>query len=106
MAKVVLLAPGESILATFSAKLSDAAAKRLEALGVEVRVGRAVDKIDDEGVIADGERIASKTVIWTAGVTPSPAGKWLGVEMDRAGRVRIQGDLRVPGHPEIMVVGD
>src|SRR6266403_1604508 len=51
-------------------------------------------------------RIASKTVIWTAGVTPSPAGKWLGVETDRAGRVRIHPDLRVPNHPEIFVVGD
>jgi NADH dehydrogenase FAD-containing subunit len=45
-------------------------------------------------------------VIWTAGVTPSPAGKWLGVETDRAGRVRIQPDLRVPNHPEIFVIGD
>jgi NADH dehydrogenase FAD-containing subunit len=53
-----------------------------------------------------GERILSKTVIWTAGVTPSPAGKWLNVETDRAGRVRIQQDLSVPGHPEIFVVGD
>src|SRR5204863_2366107 len=53
-----------------------------------------------------GERIASKTVIWTAGVAPSPAGKWLSAETDRAGRVRIQKDLTVPGHPEILVVGD
>jgi NADH dehydrogenase FAD-containing subunit len=53
-----------------------------------------------------GERIASKTVIWTAGVAPSPAGKWLNVETDRAGRVRIQKDLTVPGHVEIFVVGD
>jgi len=53
-----------------------------------------------------GERILSKTVIWTAGVEPSPAGKWLGVETDRAGRVRVQKDLTVPGHPEIFVVGD
>ena len=56
--------------------------------------------------MAAGERIASKTVIWTAGVAPSPAGKWLGAETDRAGRVRIQRDLTVPGHPEILVVGD
>src|SRR5258708_19460149 len=53
-----------------------------------------------------GERCASKTVIWRAGVTPPPAGKWLGVEIDRAGRVRIQPDLRVPNHPEIFVIGD
>ncbi len=53
-----------------------------------------------------GERIASKTVIWTAGVAPSPAGKWLKADTDRAGRVRVRQDLSVPGHPEIFVVGD
>ena len=57
-------------------------------------------------MIVAGERIASKTVIWTAGVAPSPAGKWLDAETDRAGRVRVQRDLRVPGYPEIFVVGD
>ena len=71
-----------------------------------MRLGHGVDKIDDEGVIVGGERIASKTVIWTAGVAPSPAGKWLGVETDRAGRVKVQPDLTVPGHPQILVVGD
>jgi NADH dehydrogenase FAD-containing subunit len=57
-------------------------------------------------VIVAGERIASRTVIWTAGVAACPAGKWLAAEMDRAGRVKIQPDLSVPGHPEIFVVGD
>jgi NADH:ubiquinone reductase (H+-translocating) len=57
-------------------------------------------------VVVGGERIASKTVIWTAGVAPSPAGKWLQAETDRAGRVRIQSDLTIPGHPEIFVIGD
>jgi len=75
-------------------------------LGVEVRLGHAVDQIDADGIMVAGERIASKTVIWTAGVSPSPAGKWLNVETDRAGRVRIQKDLTVPGHVEILVVGD
>src|SRR5205807_3589161 len=94
------------VLGTFAEGLSEAAKKHLEELGVEVRLGHGVDKIDDEGVIVGGERIASKTVIWTAGVAPSPAGKWLGVETDRAGRVKVQADLTVPGHPEIFVVGD
>ncbi|MEY2394262.1 MAG: hypothetical protein QOF94_607, partial [Acidobacteriaceae bacterium] len=85
---------------------SKAAKQRLEKLGVEVRLGHSVDQIDAEGVIVAGERIASKTVIWTAGVAPSPAGKWLNIETDRAGRVRIQKDLTVPGHVEIFVVGD
>ena len=75
-------------------------------MGVEVQLGHGVDQIDAHGVVVAGERIASKTVIWTAGVAPSPAGKWLKVETDRAGRVRIQKDLTVPGHPEIFVVGD
>jgi NADH dehydrogenase len=65
-----------------------------------------VDLIDADGVVVAGERIASKTVIWTAGVAPSPAGKWLKAPTDRAGRVRVQPDLSVPGHPEIFVVGD
>ena len=86
--------------------LSNAAKKHLEKLGVEVRLNHAVDKIDGEGVIVNGERIASKTVIWTAGVAPSPAGKRLGVQTDRAGRVRVQNDLPVPDHPEIFVIDD
>ena len=105
-ARIVLLDAGPKVLGTFAPALSASAKKRLEKLGVEVRLGHAVEKIDEEGVIVAGERIASKTVIWTAGVAPSPAGKWLGVETDRAGRVRVQGDLRVPGHPEIFVIGD
>ena len=87
-------------------ELSAAAKKRLESLGVEVRLGHSVDQIDGDGVIVAGERILSKTVIWTAGVAPSPAGKWLNVGTDRAGRVRVEPDLSVPGHPEIFVVGD
>src|SRR5215472_11447706 len=105
-ARVVLVDKGPRVLGTFSEHLSQAAKQRLESLGVEVRLGQGVDQIDGDGVVVAGERIASKTVIWTAGVAPSPAGKWLNVETDRAGRVRIQKDLTVPGHPEILVVGD
>ena len=105
-ARIVLVDMANRVLGTFAEDLSDAARKRLETLGVEVRLGHGVDQIDDEGVIVGGERIASKTVIWTAGVAPSPAGKWLGVETDRAGRIKVQPDLTVPGHPEIFVVGD
>ena len=54
--------------------------------GVEVRLGHSVDQIDADGIVVAGDRIASRTVIWTAGVAPSPAGKWLNVETDRAGR--------------------
>ncbi len=105
-ARIVLIDAAPKVLGTFAPDLSGAAEKHLQKLGVEVRLGHAVDKIDGEGVIVAGERIASKTVIWTAGVAPSPAGKWLGVETDRAGRVRVQTDLSVTGHPEIFVIGD
>ncbi|MBV8212075.1 MAG: NAD(P)/FAD-dependent oxidoreductase, partial [Verrucomicrobia bacterium] len=105
-ARVVLVDRSKRVLGTFTESLSAAAQDRLKSLGVEILLDRSVDEIDEEGVIVAGERIASKTVIWTAGVTPSPAGKWLQVETDHAGRVRIQKDLTVPGHPEVFVVGD
>jgi len=104
--RIVLVDMASRVLGTFAEDLSEAARKHLEQLGVEVRLGHGVDQIDEDGVIVGGERIASKTVIWTAGVAPSPAGKWLAVETDRAGRVKVQPDLTVPGHPEIFVVGD
>jgi NADH dehydrogenase len=105
-ARIVLIDMNSRILGSFSESLSKKAQRRLEKLGVEVRLGLGVDQIDADGVTVAGERVASKTVIWTAGVTPSAAGKWLNVLTDRAGRVRIQSDLSVPEHPEIFVVGD
>ncbi|MGA7842589.1 MAG: NAD(P)/FAD-dependent oxidoreductase, partial [Candidatus Acidiferrales bacterium] len=105
-ARIVLVDMAPRVLPPFSEDLSKAARQRLEKLGVEVRLGHSVDQIDADGIVVAGERIASKTVIWTAGVAPSPAGKWLRAETDRAGRVRTQKDLTVPGHPEIFVVGD
>src|ERR1700688_4144346 len=105
-ARIVLVDMAPRVLGTFSEDLSRAAKARLESLGVEVRLGHGADQIDADGVIVAGERIASKTVIWTAGVAPSPAGKWLNVATDRAGRVRVQGDVSVLGSPEVFVVGD
>jgi len=105
-ARIVLVDMAPRVLPPFSEDLSEAAKRRLEKLGVEVRLGHSVDRIDADGIVVAGERIPSKTVIWTAGVAPSPAGKWLKVETDRAGRVRVQNDVAVPGHPEIFVVGD
>jgi len=105
-ARIVLVDMAPRVLPPFSEGLSKAAKERLEKLGVEIRLGHSVDQIDAHGIVVAGERIASKTVIWTAGVAPSPAGKWLKVETDRAGRVRVQNDLSVPGHPEVFVIGD
>ena len=75
-ARIVLIDQSPRVLGSFSEQLSSAARKRLEKLGVEILVGRSVKKMDATGVIAGGERIVSNTVIWTAGVTPSPAAKW------------------------------
>ena len=105
-ARIVLVDMANKVLGPYAETLSQAAKQRLEKLGVEVRLGHGVDRIDEDGVVVAGERISSKTVIWTAGVAPSPAGRWLNVDTDRAGRVRVQPDLTVPTRPEILVVGD
>jgi NADH dehydrogenase FAD-containing subunit len=105
-AHIVLVDMGKRPLGTFAEELSEAAKQRLLRLGVDVRLGKAVRSIDADGAVVGDERIPSKTVIWTAGVAPSPAGKWLGCEVDRAGRVRIRQDLTVQDHPEIFVIGD
>jgi NADH:ubiquinone reductase (H+-translocating) len=105
-ARIFLVDMAPRVLGPFSEDLSKAAKERLESLGVEVRLGHGVDQIDADGVVVAGERIASKAVIWTAGVTPSPAGKWLAVETDRTGRVRVEKNLTVQEYPEIFVVGD
>jgi NADH dehydrogenase len=76
------------------------------AVSAPIGMGHGVDQIDEDGVIVAGQRIASRTAIWTARVAPSPAGKWLVVDADRAGRVKAQTDLTVPGHPEIFIIGD
>jgi NADH dehydrogenase FAD-containing subunit len=105
-ARIILVQSGTRILPTFHEKLSRAAHERLEELGVEIRTGARVTGVDSKGVTIGDERISSRTVIWTAGVTPSPAGKWLGVSTDKSGRVIVQPDCSVPGHPEIFVIGD
>jgi NADH dehydrogenase FAD-containing subunit len=103
--KVVLVAP--HVLATFCDKLSGAAYRRLIELGVDVRLGARVEVVDEHGVIlGNGERILAGAVFWAAGVEPSPAGKWLDAETDRAGRVRVRPDLTVAGNSEIFVIGD
>src|ERR1700729_2786764 len=105
-AHIVLADMASRPLGTFSEKLSEAARQHMVSLGIDVRLGKPVQAIDGDGVVIGDERIHAKTVVWTAGVAPSPAGKWLGCAVDRAGRVRIQPDLSIPGHPEIFVVGD
>ncbi|MGH7897352.1 MAG: NAD(P)/FAD-dependent oxidoreductase, partial [Candidatus Binatia bacterium] len=79
---------------------------QLERLGVEVLSAKAVTGIDEGGVSAGAERIAARTVLWAAGVAASPLARTLGVPLDRSGRVLVEPDLSVPGHPEAFVIGD
>ena len=80
--------------------------RRLEQLGVEVRLGEPVTAIDLSGVKIGAARIEARTVIWAAGVAASPAGHWIGAKCDRVGRIEVDPDLAVPGHPEIFAIGD
>jgi NADH:ubiquinone reductase (H+-translocating) len=105
-ARIILAEASPRILATFPEELSHKAQQRLESLGVEVRTGQPVSAIDEATVVIGKSRIPCRTVIWTAGVTPSPAGRWLNAPTDKAGRVRVEPNCSVPGHPEIFVIGD
>ncbi len=106
MSRILLVEAGPRLLAAFPESLARKAQRELEHLGVEVKIGEAVEGVDIDGVIIAGQRLATQTVIWAAGVKASPAGKWLCAETDRAGRVLVERDLTVPGHPEIFVIGD
>jgi len=106
-ARVVLVEAGSSILSTFPGKLRDAARRSLRRLGVEVMEDTRVTGVDDHGVIIEpGGRVVAGTVLWTAGVAASPLVSTLGAPLDRAGRVLVEPDLTMPGHPEVFIVGD
>lgn len=105
-AKIILLEAGPRVLSSFSEKLSTAAEHSLKRLGVDVRVKTRVTGVGVDGVQTDAGFLASRTVLWGAGVAASPLSKSLGVELDRAGRVRVGRDLSVPGQPEAFVIGD
>jgi NADH dehydrogenase len=105
-AQIVLVEAGPTILATFPEKLRRAARQALERLRVEVRENTAVTDVDPHGVWFGGERLAAGTILWAAGVAASPLVRSLGAAIDRAGRVLVQPDLSIPGHPEVSVVGD
>jgi len=104
--RVLLLEGGPTVLSTFPEVLRDAARRDLERLGVEVRTGTLVTRIGPGIVEAGEERIEAETVLWAAGVAASPLGAALGAPVDRVGRVLIQPDLTIPGHPDVFVIGD
>jgi NADH dehydrogenase len=113
-ARILLVEASDRVLTTFSRRLSERAARQLTRLGATVLTGRTVIEIDAEGVTIEGggmhERIATRNVIWAAGVTASSLASRLahltGADRDRAGRVVVEPDLTLPGHPEVFALGD
>ena len=106
LARVILIEGGPRILSMFSPKLSSKAMRDLEGLGVQVWTSSIVKNIDENGVEVGDERINAATVLWAAGVQASSLGSKLGFEVDRSGRVMVEPDLSVQGHPNIFVAGD
>jgi NADH dehydrogenase len=106
-ARVFLVENSERVLTVFDESLSKSAGRQLEAIGVSLKLNVQASAVDAEGVtMSTGERIPAKTVVWAAGNKASPLGASLGVPLDRGGRVIVEPDLSVPGHPEIFVIGD
>jgi NADH:ubiquinone reductase (H+-translocating) len=104
--RIILVEAGPRLLPSFPEDLSEDATRRLKELGVEVRLGEPITAIDSSGVNIDTTRIEARTVIWAAGVAASPAGHWISAKCDRVGRIEVNADLSVPGHPEIFAIGD
>ncbi len=103
---IVLVEGGPRILATYAEDLSRSAQEQLNHLGVEVRTSATVTRIEPGAVYVGATRLPATVVLWAAGVAASPLGKKLGAPVDRAGRVLVQPDLSLPGHPEVFVIGD
>ena len=105
-ARIILLEGGPRVLPAFPEDLSASAHRQLEELGVDVRTNAMVTGIEPGAVTVGGEKIPAAVVLWGAGVAASPLGKMLGAPTDRAGRVLVEPDLSLPGHPEVFVAGD
>lgn len=104
--RVVLIEGIDRVLSTFDPELSDYTLKALQEMGVEVELGQMVSEIDADGVSFGDQRIETKTIVWAAGVAASPVAQWLGLEGDKAGRIKVEPDLSVPGLPDVYVIGD
>jgi NADH dehydrogenase len=105
-AKILLYEAEARVLPMYPEALSAKAERHLEGLGIKVHTGTRVTLIDAEGIVAGGQRVFAGTVLWSAGVRASPAGRWLGTATDKSGRVIVNPDLSIPGHPEVFVIGD
>ena len=105
-ARILLYEAGPRILPAYPEVLSRKAQQHLERLGVEVFLSAPVTSVDSDGIVVGGHRVPAGTVLWGAGVLASPAGRWLGAETDKSGRIMVGPDLSVPGHPEVFAIGD
>jgi NADH dehydrogenase len=105
-ARILLIEAGPTLLSTFPEHLREAARRDLERLGVEVITGTAVTDVQNSAVVVGGKRIDAATILWAAGVAASPLATTLGARLDRAGRVFVNPDLTIEGHPELFVIGD
>jgi len=106
-ARIMLIDAGPRLLAAYPESLSKHAQSDLERLGVEIRLNALVTGVDERGLtLKSGDRIEAATRLWAAGVQASPLGRGMGVEVDRAGRVLVNPDLSIPGHPNVFVAGD
>jgi NADH dehydrogenase len=106
LARIILIEAGPRILPSFDERLASRAVRDLESLGVQVWIESAVTNIDAGGLDIGSERLACRTILWAAGVRASSLGQQLGAELDRQGRVVVEPDLSLPGHPEVFVAGD
>jgi NADH dehydrogenase len=104
--RILLIEGGPRVLPAYTEELSRKAEDQLRSLGVEVHTSQMVSRVEPGAVWVGNGRIPAAVVLWAAGVAASPLGKKLGVPVDRAGRVLVQPDLSVPGHPEVRVIGD
>ncbi len=104
--RVVLIEGGPRVLAAFDPELSERARQSLHEMGVEMLTNAPVTANDDHGVAIGATRIEASTVLWAAGVRASPLCERLGLPVDRSGRVQVEADCSVPGHPEVFVIGD
>ncbi len=106
LTRIFILEAADRILGTFAPELSSKATRELEKLGVQVWTSSLVSNVDADGVQIGRERIEAATVLWAAGVKASEIGQCMGVETDRSGRIMVEQDLSIPGHPEVFVGGD
>jgi len=105
-ARIMLVQSGKRLLPAFPESLSDDAARALRTLGVEVVLGSRVEDVTADGITMSGQHVPARTVLWAAGVMASPAAAWLGVKPDKAGRVKVGGDLEVAGLDGVYAIGD